>query len=153
MIQLDTFVLYTGIIILINAILLSYTLKLERVNCHCSNKWMRDYIKYYSGSLIIVSIILLTLSIFIKKRRIPTNRYLSSLIRIIVLLATLVQVYSVFKYSQDMKCKINECKCSDDWRGRFMYWLGIFGFVIYTLLLLGFVLCMFVKGPVSCLFS
>ena len=37
--------------------LLTYILKLERKNCDCSERWMRDYIKYYSATLIILALI------------------------------------------------------------------------------------------------
>ena len=37
LVSLDNLVLYTGIIILINLILFSYILKLEREKCDCSD--------------------------------------------------------------------------------------------------------------------
>ncbi len=152
MISMDTLVLYFGIVILINLILLTYILKLERKNCDCSERWMRDYIKYYSATLIILALILLVLPVLVK-RKIKINMVLFGLIRSVIIIATLIQVYSVFKYSQELQCKLKSCKCSDDWRAGFMYWLGIFGFVIYTLLLLAFLMCILTKGPVYCLFD
>ena len=151
--NMNTLVLYTGIIILINVILLSYILKLEREECDCSDKWMRDYIKYYSGGLIILSLLILVVpNINVNKTKISDHVLILGLnvIRLIVLLATLVQVYSIFMYSQALNCQKKTCGCSVDWRGHFMYWLGIFGFVIYAILILGFLLCILVNDPKKC---
>mgnify|MGYP003982208229 FL=1 len=151
--NMNTLVLYTGIIILINIILLSYILKLEREECDCSDKWMRDYIKYYSAGLIILSLLILVVpNVNVNKKKNGDQVLVVSLniVRVVVLLATLVQVYSIFMYSQALNCKKKTCECSVDWRGRFMYWLGIFGFVIYAILVLGFLLCILVNDPRKC---
>jgi hypothetical protein len=150
LVSLDNLVLYTGIIILINLVLFSYILKLEREKCKCSDNWMRDYIKYYTSILVILSLITLMVPVFLGEKTPKIMKPLTLVIRIVVLLATLVQVYVVFAYSQALNCKKKSCKCSKDWRGSFMYWLGIFGFVIYVLMLLVFITCAFVRSPLEC---
>jgi hypothetical protein len=150
LVSLDNLVLYTGIIILINLILFSYVLKLEREKCDCSDNWMRDYIKYYTSILVILSLITLMVPVFLGNKSPKFLKSMAFFIRIVVLLATLVQVYVVFTYSQALNCKKKTCECSQDWRSRFMYWLGIFGFVIYVLMLIVFITCAFVRSPLEC---
>ena len=150
LVSLDNLVLYTGIIILINLILFSYILKLEREKCDCTDNWMRDYIKYYTSILVILSLITLVVPVFLGDKTPKIMKSLASVFRVIVLLATLVQVYVVFTYSQALNCNKKKCECSQDWRSQFMYWLGIFGFVVYVLMLIVFITCAFVRSPLEC---
>ena len=150
LVSLDDLILYTGIIILINLILFSYVLKLEREKCECSDDWKRSYIKYYTSILVILSLIVIILPVFLGNKTPKNIKPLTTFIRVIVLLATLVQVYVVFTYSQTLNCIKKKCECSNDWRGSLMYWLGVFGFVIYTLMILVYITCAFIKSPISC---
>ena len=108
LVSLDNLVLYTGIIILINLVLFSYILKLEHEKCKCSDNWMRDYIKYYTSILVILSLITLMVPVFLGKKTPKIMKSLALFIRVVVLLATLVQVYVVFAYSQALNCKKKE---------------------------------------------
>ncbi len=146
----DFLVLYTGVIILINLILLSYVLKLEREKCDCSDDWMRDYIKYYTSGIVILSLIVLVIPVLTSYKSLVKFSKLFTLIRIVVLIATLVQVYCVFVYSQGLNCKKKSCECSVDWRSNFMYFLGIFGLVIYTLMIVAYLICSFAANPSMC---
>ena len=109
LVSLDNLVLYTGIIILINLILFSYVLKLEREKCDCSDNWMRDYIKYYTSILVILSLITLIVPVFLGSKTPKIMKSLAFFIRMVVLLATLVQVYVVFTYSQALNCNKKKC--------------------------------------------
>jgi len=150
-VSMENLILYTGVIILINLILLSYVLKLEREKCDCSDNWMRDYIKYYTSVLIVLLLIILVIPVLTGNKKLKKMKPLFFLLRIIVLIATIVQVFAVFMYSQALNCKKTECECSNDWRSRFMYFLGIFGFVIYSVLIIAYIMCAFMNGPIKCL--
>ena len=47
------------IVILVNALIVNYTMKLEHIDCECSKGWYRDFIKYYSIITIIMVIFML----------------------------------------------------------------------------------------------
>ena len=151
MISINNLVLYTGFIVIINLILLQYVLKLERENCECSKGWMRDYIKYYTSTIIVLSLVMLIIPIVTNNKSLKKLKPLFIFIRVVVLLATLVQVYCVFTLSQKLYCEDGSCECSNSWHGRFMYWLGIFGFVVYTILVIAYLMCALTHGPFKCL--
>ena len=51
------------IAIAINAYLLDYILRLEKRDCECSNHWQRDYIKYFSIVIIVISVLMIILAL------------------------------------------------------------------------------------------
>ncbi len=129
----------------INIAIIYYVLGLEKDMCKCVRDWRHDYIKYYTGVMIILNIITLftgvTLSV---NTRGPAGSQLVFAVTIIVALAITsavgVQIYSIFTYVGDL----NKTKCicaTEDMRtlNRAMLvlrWFYVAGAVVITLWLL-----------------
>ena len=95
-------------------IILKYILELEKKNCDCSKHWMRDFIKYVS----IIMLIITTIILFI-----PNGKELckkNSLCRIFLgLYGLLVFAYIIILlvYYFHIKKKIKaDCECALDWK-------------------------------------
>jgi hypothetical protein len=127
-------------VVIFNVILLTYVVTLENKKCECSQSWKRDYIKYYTGTVAsIFTLIILGLVLGI---RLPNNKPLSIIFMLTLFVATLVQVYALFTYSQDLNCRRESCPCTEGWKRDFMYFYGIFFFAIYVLAISSGLLCL-----------
>ena len=107
--------------LLLQGIVLSWINKLER-KCKCSEDWRRDYIKYYSIILIVIS--LLSASGFHLKN-VP--------IFVVIGLAGLVNLGSILSYIPDLKKKQCDCAIENDWRDNFIFWWILIS-LIFTVL-------------------
>lgn len=102
-------------------VVLSWINKLEK-KCECSADWRRDFIKYYSFILILVSLLAVA-KIQIK----------NAPVMVLLGLVGLVNVVSVLTYIPDLKKKQCDCAIENDWRDNFIFWW------IITSLILSFV--------------
>ena len=117
------------IILIINLLILQYVLKLEKMSCECSKDWRRDYIKYFSilsiGIITLMFIVPLITKKYIKLIQTPIFRIVANIISI----ASLINVYSLFTYSQ--KIILEKCKCSNNWERSFIYYYSLIIMSIY----------------------
>ena len=117
------------IVILVNALIVNYTIKLEHIDCECSKSWHRDFIKYYSLITIIMTVLILfNLSSIIKK---SVWKFIHNIYYII----GLCNIYILFKYSQDLY--INKCECSKSWEQKFIYYYSMSFMLLYIILICG----------------
>tara|TARA_B100000131_G_C17958771_1_gene549520 strand:+ start:218 stop:694 length:477 start_codon:yes stop_codon:yes gene_type:complete len=104
-------ILVSLVTIAINAYLLHYVLNLEKEKCECSKHWHRDYIKYFSIAAIAVS----SLTIILVVSGLKLNRGFIAFMRVIRFLlglATLVNMFVLYNYSTGLIEK--ECECSEN---------------------------------------
>ena len=105
------------VVLLVNVLILNYVRKLEIVSCECSEDWKRDYIKIYSLITIIITSLVALVPIFLQliNFKYNVNTILSNnIVSIFSFLYTmfgLLNVYSLFTYSQ--KIVLTNCECSD----------------------------------------
>ncbi len=129
----------------INAAIIYYVLGLEKEKCKCVRDWRHDYIKYYTGVMIVLNLItLFTGAKLSVMTRGPAGSQLVAAVAMLVALAMVaavgVQIYSIFTYVGDL----NKTKCTcatDDMRtlNRAMLvlrWFYVAGAVVITLWLL-----------------
>jgi hypothetical protein len=107
--------------LVLQGIVLSWINKLER-KCKCSEDWRRDYIKYYSIILIVIS--LLSASGFHLKN-VP--------LFVVIGLAGLVNLGSILSYIPDLKKNQCDCAIENDWRDNFIFWWILIS-LIFTVL-------------------
>jgi len=90
----------------------NYIYRLEETECKCSDDWKRDFIKYYS-------IIMIVLSIF-SSMNINFNKKNPIIIGLMSLLcfSNIFFIYVLWKYNKFL-CK-RECECSSGWEKDFM---------------------------------
>ena len=113
------------IVILVNALIVNYTMKLEHIDCECSKSWYRDFIKYYS-----IITIIMTLLIFCNIKT-PAWKFIHNIYYII----GLCNIYILFKFSQDLY--INKCECSKSWEQKFIYYYSMTLMLLYIILIGG----------------
>ena len=134
-------------IISINVLILNYVIKLEKVSCECSKDWKRDYIKYFAIITIIVmslmTIIPLLTNRYITLIQTPFFRILSGLFSI----ATLVNIYALFTYSQQIV--LSTCKCSKSWERTFIYYYSMVIMSVYIFIITSIILLSLCVGNVT----
>jgi len=138
------FIILFSAILAININAFLWISKLEKINCDCSNNYMRNYIKYFLYFMIPVLIIQLCLAIFVtiivfymKINNITSISKLYNLnyisykaiqflmiivfyITILFTICYIINVYFVIIYINRLK-ELN-CECSEDIR-REVYWI------------------------------
>jgi len=135
----------TLVTLAINIAIIYYVLGLEKDKCKCVRDWRHDYIKYYTGVMIFITVVRLlggNISIYTNgpdsiQRIVAT---VAMLVAIAIVAAVGVQIYAIFTYVGDL----NKTKCicaTDDMRtlNRAMLvlrWVYVIGAVLTTLLLL-----------------
>ena len=126
-------VLSSLFVIAINAYLLNYINNLEKENCECSKHWQRDYIKYFSIVVIVVSVLMIITSLSGLVVRGPLAGLLHFL-RSILGIASLVNIFVLFHYSTGLRNK--DCECSEDTARTFMtFYSGLSILVVVVVLL------------------
>ena len=137
------------VVLLVNVLILNYVRKLEIVSCECSEDWKRDYIKIYSLITIIITSLVALVPIFLQliNFKYNVNTILSNnIVSIFSFLYTmfgLLNVYSLFTYSQ--KIVLTNCECSDSWERTFLYYYSMLVMSLYifmgALLLIAVICC------------
>lgn len=103
--------------IILNSIIFSYILSLERENCKCSKNWMRDIIKALSLFFVIVNIIFILFLSTIKstnKINFKGNYFAQIMISLYVFLAFFYWVTCLIYFIR--LNKVYKCECSKDWK-------------------------------------
>lgn len=120
-----------------NGLILKYVLENEKNNCECALTWHHKFIKFYAPVVIFMQFIRL---LFLKelKMGIKSNHLIKMLFSIIGL-TSIAYIITLMVYF--FKLKIEDCKCSEDWKRKVLiYPLIIIGVIITLVLFLMFVL-------------
>lgn len=115
------------LVFLSNLYLLLYVYLLERNKCDCSESLMRDYIFYYS-----ILHVFTTVSFFIFPEIFYRNRNISNIVKTILGILLLINVYCLYMYSKKMEEE--KCVCS---RGLGREFMKIFSY--FYILIIGLV--------------
>ena len=115
------------IVVLINIIIFNFVYKLEKTKCECSKGYRRDFIKYYTLLTIFIGIIFIIgiLKVF--------STHSLQLISTIYSVLGLVNIYLLFRLSQDMV--IEKCMCSNSWDRKFVYYYSMVIMSVYVILI------------------
>lgn len=95
--------------LIVNIIILSYVLNLEKENCECSNNWKRDVVKYLSGFIILLNFIF-GISMLAGEIRFMRPNIMFGMI-ILYFIAMIVYLAVTAIYYVDLT-KNTECVCS-----------------------------------------
>lgn len=109
--------------------IMAYTwlINLEKINCACSESWMRKYIKYY----LIVYIALFGISLFVNVAIYLLDMNLTEIRSnpLIIIFNTLISIFNIFAIPNIIisiifitKLKEMNCECSEDIK-REVYWV------------------------------
>jgi hypothetical protein len=115
------------IVVLINIIIFNFIYKLEKNNCECSKGYRRDFIKYYTLLTIFIGIIFI-----IGILKVLSHSFLKLLSTIYSVLG-LLNVYLLFRLSQDLVIK--KCTCSKSWDQKFVYYYSMIVMSAYVILI------------------
>ena len=85
--------------LIVNAILLTFILKLEKEKCECSKDSKRDYIKWFSVTMLVLALLSMITSMM--KVKLPAK--LMMVLMLVLFGATIYQAYALFTYSHELK--------------------------------------------------
>jgi hypothetical protein len=110
---MNNVVLITGIVsLIISVIILLYVLELERENCDCSQHWMRDMIKYWTGVVIVVGVLNLVAPQVLKA---CSANPICSVLHALYGLVGLVYIIILIVYYVHLE-RQTDCPCASDWK-------------------------------------
>ena len=115
------------IVVLINIIIFNFIYKLEKTQCKCSKGYRRDFIKYYSLLTIFIGIIFIIGILKVLSH--PVLKLVSTIYSVLGLL----NVYLLFRLSQDLVIK--KCTCSNSWDQKFVYYYSMVIMSVYVILI------------------
>jgi len=122
-------IIVTIAVFLINIYAIIWIYKLEKIECACSDSWMRTYIKYYLHVLIPIQAISLLMNIYLFStnnmkmlNELNQNTFLNAYVNFtkIISLFGVVNIFVVIVFINKLK-EIN-CYCSEDIK-REVYWI------------------------------
>lgn len=103
-------------------IVLSWVLKIEKV-CGCSDRWQRDYMKWYSiGAMGLI--IATAAGVQLK------NKFLAGAI----LGAAFVNMYAILTFIPKLNNTGCSCATKKDWRDNFIYWWTVLATLVLAFL-------------------
>lgn len=117
------------ITLLVQGTFLNYVLKLERIKCICSEDNRRDIIKYYSGLLIVMGVLM----IVVPKNLPILKQYVLPLIGLL----NIVYLVVVVSYVRNLVNK--KCECSGTWERDVMYAYSLMLMAVVALFLVSIV--------------
>lgn len=100
-----------GVGLAVQAIVLSWILKMEKSSCGCSERWQRDYMKWFAIANIVMAVLALAGLLF-------KNQMLAGA----AFGALLVNLYAILTYIPKMNTVGCKCATENDWRDNFIYW-------------------------------
>jgi len=148
-------IIVTIAVFLINIYAIMWIYKLEKIECACSDSWMRTYIKYYLHVLIPLQAISLLMNIYLystnNMKMLYQNSFLNAYVNFtkIISLFGVVNIFVVIVFINKLK-EIN-CYCSEDIK-REVYWiyniiqLSIIAISLFFILIGGFTMLLLSGG-------
>lgn len=124
-----TFVL-TLLMVGVQVLILHYLLRLERIGCQCALDWRRDYILFYLGLLVVLSLVNLFFS-----------PYVASMFQFSMFVLGLFNVAFTLQYVH--RLKEEKCACSLSVYREVMYVLAVVNAFLYGLVFLFLLLMLF----------
>lgn len=109
-------------VLLIQAIFLNFVLKMERNNCECSEDRRRDIIKYYSGFMVLSSLMILLMK--------KNCNWVCSLITM------MNGIYTAIVVSYILKLRKDNCECAKTWGSDVMYYYALLALVVLAVLVI-----------------
>ena len=117
--------------LVVNVIILMYVLELEKNKCVCSHHWMRDFIKYVSIIMIVLSLIIAFVPNIIK---VCKNNLICKLLLGLYGIIGLIYVIVLLVYYFHIQKKTN-CECSLNWKRHALLYPIIMAILILILLM------------------
>jgi len=115
--------------LLLVLIFFNYVYQLEKNNCVCSIDWKRDFIKYYTGSIILRIILYNILTNF----KVPIIGLVFDIITFLLNIFGLVYIWCLYAYSKQIKDR--KCRCASTQSVKIMSNYSLFILGIYLILL------------------
>ena len=106
--------------ILYHLLVILYLVNLENEACNCILDWRHNYLKYFSSVLVVVGIITLFIDL--------SKSHLASLLKLVLCVGSLVNIYCLFTYIGDLDA--TNCKCARDKQRTMHYFLYIWRWVL-----------------------
>ena len=115
-------VLISLILVVIQALIVHYLMRLEKIGCECAMDWRRNYIMFF----FVITILYVASAFFISRETLP-------ILQVIITVFGLLNVVFTLQYVH--KLKKEKCECSVSIYREVMMVVAIFNAVMYSLLL------------------
>tara|TARA_B100000686_G_C16772222_1_gene965935 strand:+ start:1499 stop:2002 length:504 start_codon:yes stop_codon:yes gene_type:complete len=117
------------LVILIFYVFLKYVLDLEKNDCSCSSDWKRDYIKYFS-----IAIIILSPLEALKPDFFHNNKNFTLIYYLLQFIFSVIFLISSILYIKELREK--KCKCSEDHKRTFMEVYSYIFLILYSIIII-----------------
>ena len=121
------------IVIVYNLLILGYLITLEGQQCNCIRDWRHEFLKYYSGMMIIYSLIVIILT---------GTKYRDSIIGMamhhLLLLLSFVNIWCLYTYVGDLDSTF--CSCAIEKQKNMHYFLYIWRYVLVGMIILSLIM-------------
>lgn len=132
--------------LIIQGSIIYYLYNLEDKDCNCIRDWRHNFIKYYSMTVVIISLLTFILN---------DNKKIILYVNMILFSLTLVNLYAFFTYIGDLNQ--TKCSCAIDKQStlnsfmNFLRWLQLIGVIVVIILIVFSIL--FMKKMVNTVMS
>lgn len=121
------------IVIVYNLLILGYLITLEGQQCDCIRDWRHEFLKYYSGMMIIYSLIVIIIT---------GTKYHDSIIGMamhhLLLLLSFVNIWCLYTYVGDLDSTF--CSCAIEKQKNMHYFLYIWRYVLVGMIILSLIM-------------
>jgi hypothetical protein len=115
------------ITVIYNVLVIGYLLALEGRKCGCIRDWRHDFMKYYSGAIIVWSILFYYVAM-------STKNQFAIIINNILMFAGLISLWCLYTYVGDLDK--TQCKCAVEKQKNMHYFLYLWRYVPVILIIL-----------------
>lgn len=120
------------ILIALNSLIFKYILENESNNCECALSWHHNYIKVFAPIIIFMAFARILFSNEINKAK---RNVIFKIIFGLISLASLVYTITLIVYF--FKLKIEDCRCSEDWKRKMLlYPIVVFATIVFLIIFL-----------------
>ena len=130
----------TLFIILYHLLVLGYIITLEGQKCDCIRDWRHNFIKYYSYSMIVYSLIIIILTGTSYR-----NHMIVMILQNVLLCLSVISIFCLYTYVGDLDKTF--CKCAIEKQKNMHYFLYIWRYILVGSLVFG--LFMIIVGAFS----
>lgn len=121
------------IVIIYNLLILGYLITLEGNKCNCISDWRHEFLKYYSGMMIIYSLIIIILTGTSYR-----DNMIVGFMHHMLLLLSFVNIWCLYTYVGDLDRTY--CSCAIEKQKNMHYFLYIWRYVLVGMIILSLIM-------------
>jgi hypothetical protein len=128
--SMQSIIITTLFVILYHLLVLGYIITLEGQQCNCIKDWRHNFIKYYSYSMIVYSLIIIILTGTSYR-----NHMIVMILQNVLLCLSVISILCLYTYVGDLDKTF--CKCAIEKQKNMHYFLYIWRYILVGALVFG----------------